>query len=114
MEEQVLEAGLDRTRIKIRGLVQNRDIKDLTVNEIKNALKNTEYKFSEHAVERIMDPRTKGVGFNTLNDIAQIFNKGRVFDAGKGEIGFSYRGLEAIVDPKTKRVITIRPEKPRR
>jgi len=47
------------------------------------------------------------------NDIVKIFNKGRKFNAGNGEVGFSFKGLEAIVNPKNNRVITFRPTKNR-
>ena len=67
-----------------------------------------------HAIKRLKDSRTKDLGFNTPNDIAKVFNKGGKFDAGNGEVGFSYNGVEAIFDPNTNRIITFRPAKGKR
>lgn len=57
--------------------------------------------------------RRLGDGFYEQRLVRKIFNDGVRFDAGNGEVGYSYRGLEAIVDPVTKRVVTFRPEKNR-
>ena len=45
-------------KIKFRGLVQNRGLKDLTHNEIFNAFAKTGYKPSSHAIMRLKHPRT--------------------------------------------------------
>ena len=39
----------------------------------------------------------------------RIFNQKGTFDAGKGDIGKYCNGLEAIINPKTGVIITIRP-----
>ena len=92
---------------------QNRNLKDLTHKDLVKTFEGTGYELSNHAIKRLKDPRTQKLGFETPNDIAKVFNKGSKFDAGRGEIGYSYNGLEAIVDPKTQRIITFRPAKKR-
>jgi len=94
-------------------LVQNRNLKDLTHKDLVKTFEDTGYELSNHAIKRLKDPRTQKLGFGTPNDIAKIFNKGSKFDAGRGENGYSYNGLEAIVDPKTQRIVTFRPAKNR-
>lgn len=99
--------------VKPRGLAQNRPLMELTHADIVKTFKGSNIELSNHAIARLKDVRTKNLGFETPNDIAKIFNKGNVFDAGRGDIGFSYNGLEAIINPSTNRVITIRPAKSR-
>ena len=94
-----------------KGLAKNRKLQDLTHQELVKTFSESGYKLSSHAIKRLKDSRTKSLGFNTPNDIAKIFGKGSKFDAGNNAIGYSYNGLEAIVNPKTGRVITIRPAK---
>jgi RHS repeat-associated protein len=99
--------------VKLKGLAQNRKLSDLTHQELIKTFEGSGYELSNHAIKRLKDPRTKKLGFETPNDIAKVFNKGSKFDAGRGEIGYGYKGLEAIVDPKTKRIVTFRPAKNR-
>jgi hypothetical protein len=94
--------------IKFKGLVNGRNVSKLTGNEIYNAFSQTGYKLSNHAIDRIKHPRTRDMGFNTLEDIAKIFNKGTKVD-DRGDVAFLLRGMKAVVDPKTLRIITIRP-----
>jgi hypothetical protein len=97
--------------IHFRGIMQNRKLKTLTHNQIYNAFEDVGLKMSNHAIERINDPRTRSHGFNTLNDIKSIFNKGQKFIDEKSNVAFYYKGVMALVDPNTKRVITITPVK---
>ena len=103
--------------VKIRGLVKNRPLSELTGNEISNAFKKSGYKLGGHlsdqghAIGRLKDPRTRNLGFNTLGDVAQIINKGTKADAGNGDVAFSYRGMELIIDPVNLEIKTIRPAK---
>jgi len=99
--------------VKPRGLAQNRNLRDLTHQDLTKVFKGSGFSLSGHAIKRLKEKRTEDLGFKTPNDIAKIFNKGKPFDAGNGEIGFSFRGLEAIVNPKTRRVVTFRPAKNR-
>ncbi len=112
-EHQLSPGAMYSEKIGLKGLAQNRPLQDLTHQEILGVFQGTGFVLSNHAVGRLKDSRTKNIGFFTPNDIAKIFNDGTRFDAGNGEIGFGYKGLEAIVDPKTNRVITFRPEKNR-
>jgi len=76
-------------------------------------ISGTGFELSNHAIARLKDTRTSNIGFETPNDIVKVFNKGERFDAGNGEIGLSYGGLEEIIDPISKRIITFRPAKNR-
>ncbi len=58
--------------LHIRGLIRNRDLSELSGNQIANAFAQTGYKLSNHAIERIKDPRHKPYGINTLADIASV------------------------------------------
>lgn len=100
--------------VNFKGLVQNRNLQDLTHQDLTKAFDGTGFTLSGHAIYRLKHSITRDLGFGNLNDISKVFNKGARFDAGRGEIGFSYRGLEAIVNPKTNNILTFRPEKPRR
>ncbi|EON91942.1 Rhs family protein [Marinobacter lipolyticus SM19] len=94
--------------LKIRGLVRNRNIDDLTGSEIANAFAQTGYKISSHAIGRIKHPRTRDLGFNTLNDIAKIINRGEKIE-DRGDVAFIYNGMKAIIIPGTMKIRTIRP-----
>ena len=112
-EHQLNPGAMYSEKIGLKGLAQNRPLQDLTHQEILDVFQGTGFVLSNHAVGRLKDSRTKNIGFFTPNDIVRVFNDGARFDAGNGEIGFGYKGLEAIVDPKSNRVITFRPEKNR-
>jgi hypothetical protein len=96
-------------RLEFRGLVKGRRLKDLTGNEISNAFSQTGYRPSSHAIMRIKHKRTGDLGFKTLDDIAKVINKGTKFDSRDGTVGFRYKGLEAIINPKSMIIITIKP-----
>jgi RHS repeat-associated protein len=100
-------------RTTFRGLVQNRRIADLTHNQIAHAFENTPYTISSHAISRLKDGRTGALGAETLNDIARILNRGEVRDAGGGDVAIQLGRLEAIVNPVTKVITTIRPYRER-
>ena len=112
-EHQLNPGNMYSERVELKGLAQNRPLQDLTHQELLNVFDGSGLVLSNHAVMRLKDSRTKNIGFSTPNDIVKIFNDGVRFDAGNGEIGYSYKGLEAIVDPMTNRVVTFRPEKNR-
>ena len=94
---------------RFRGLVQNRPLQELSHNEIVNAFENTPFTVDSHAVSRIKDPRTRALGANTLNDIARLLNNGNVVDAGGGDVAIQLGRLEAIVNPASNIITTIRP-----
>ena len=103
------KTGRKKSGVHFRGLSQNRPLRELTHADLVKAFKPTGYTLSSHAITRLKNPRTEAIGFNTLNDIKQIFNKGNRFDAGRGDIGYSYRGMEVIINPNTNNIITFRP-----
>jgi hypothetical protein len=96
-------------RVKFRGLVQNRNLADLTHADVVKAFSNTPFRLGNHAISRILSPRTAGLGGRTLNDIARLLNKGVITNAGGGDIAIQLGRLEAIVDPTTRVIQTIRP-----
>ncbi|KAE9651715.1 hypothetical protein EJD88_18365 [Pseudomonas sp. PB105] len=98
-------------RVELKGLAQNRPLQDLTHQELMGIFGNAGIDLSNHAITRLKDSRTKNIGFETPNDIAQIFNNEIRFDAGDGTVGYGYKGLEAIVNPVTNKIITFRPAK---
>lgn len=104
----------------IKGLVGNRPLRELTHNEIYNAFRKAGIDLSNHAIKRLKDIRTKNLGFITPNDIMKIFNKGTqetvkktIQRNGKEIVEKSvdnvYKGMRVVSDPKTGRVITIKP-----
>ncbi|MET3022035.1 DUF6443 domain-containing protein [Flavobacterium hydatis] len=97
--------------LKFKGLIQNMPLRGLTHQQLVKAFGASGFSLSGHAIKRLKDIRTSNLGFNTLNDIKQIFNKGVSFDAGSGSIGKSYKGLEVIWNAETKIIVTIRPAK---
>lgn len=90
-------------------MVGNRPLSQLTYNQIYNAFKKLGIKLRNHAISRLKDIRTAKLVFKTPNDIMRIFNQKGTFDAGIGDVGKSCNGLEAIINPKTGVIITIRP-----
>ena len=89
-------------------MVGNRPLSQLTHNQIYNAFKKVGIKLRNHAIPRLKDIRTAKLGFKTPNDIMRIFNQKGTFDAEKGDVGKYRNGLEAIINPKTDVIITIR------
>uniref|UniRef100_UPI0024A7176A polymorphic toxin-type HINT domain-containing protein n=1 Tax=Pelagibius sp. Alg239-R121 TaxID=2993448 RepID=UPI0024A7176A len=98
------------TSVSFKGLAKNRALGSLTDAELNKAFNGTGYSLSGHALKRLRDPRLQGYGFNTLSDVSQVFNKGAPYAAERGAVGRVYRGIAVVMDPKTKRIITIRPE----
>ena len=103
--------GGNNSILKFRGLIQNLSLRGLTHQQLVRAFEGTGFTLSSHAIKRLKDIRTSNLGFNTLNDIKQIFNKGASFDAGSGAVGKTYKGLEVIWNAETKVIITVRPAK---
>ena len=100
-------------RVELKGLAQNRPLQDLTHQELLGIFGTAGIDLSNHAITRLKDSRTKNIGFETPNDIAKIFNDGTKFDAGNGAVGYGYKGLEVIINPVTKKIVTFRPAKNR-
>lgn len=94
---------------KLRGLIQNRPLRELTHHEIYQAFLNTPFKPTNHAIMRFKDIRTKKIGVNTLNDIAAILNKGIIDDAERGLVSVARWGAETVIDPISKRIVTFKP-----
>ena len=105
----LLFARVAGRKVSFKGLVQNRNLRELTHNQIYDAFRSTPFTLTSHAVKRLKDIRTKNLGFRTLNDIKNIFTKGVISNSRGGTIKYTYRGLEAVVNPKTGKVITIKP-----
>jgi RHS repeat-associated protein len=95
--------------IRIRGLVQNRPLQQLTHAELITAFEGTGYTLSGHAVMRLGDPRISPFGFHTPNDIARILNKGELVEAGNGAMARVLNGVGVVFDPQTKNILTITP-----
>ncbi|MBT3011097.1 MAG: putative Ig domain-containing protein [Candidatus Thiodiazotropha sp. (ex Lucina pensylvanica)] len=95
-------------KVHIRGLIRNRDLSELSGNQIANAFAQTGYKLSNHAIQRIKDPRHKAYGINTLADVARIINKGDKV-ADRDDVAFLLNGMKVIVIPKMLKIRTIRP-----
>ena len=96
-------------KTKLRGLNQNRPLSELTDTDIRKTFKDSPFTLTNHAISRILDPRTRGLGARTPNDIAGVLNNGTISDAGRGLISIRRDGLEAIVNAGTKTVVTIKP-----
>ncbi|MEW8150669.1 MAG: polymorphic toxin-type HINT domain-containing protein [Candidatus Thiodiazotropha endolucinida] len=95
-------------KVHIRGLIRNRNLSELSGNQIANAFAQTGYKLSDHAIQRIKDPRHKPYGVNTLADVARIINRGEKV-ADRDDVAFLLNGMKVIVIPKTMKIRTIRP-----
>jgi hypothetical protein len=96
-------------RTSFRGLVQNRKLAELTGSEIANAFVGSGFTVSSHAISRLKDPRTAALGVENLNDVARLLNRGKVVNAGGGDVAIQLGRLEAIVNPETRVIETIRP-----
>jgi hypothetical protein len=96
--------------LQFRGLVQNRPLRDLTHQEIMDAFEGTPYRASDHLVLRLKDIRTENLGVRTLNDFASYVNNGVIGPAHSDRISITYRGLQTIVDPPSRTIVTFRPE----
>jgi RHS repeat-associated protein len=94
---------------EFRGLVQNRALAGLTDAEVRAAFEGTPYALSNHAISRLLDPRTANLGIGTLNDVAGVLNKGVVGNAGGGLISIVRGNFGAIIDPTTNAIVTFRP-----
>lgn len=99
-------------KIVFKGLVKNMAIKSLTTHQIRNAFrKSTDFKLSNHTLERFQESRTKNMGVKTLDDFSKIINQGNMLDAGDRAIGYHYKGMEVIFNPATNVIMTVRPRK---
>ncbi len=103
--------GSGSNLMKFKGLVQNLRLRTLTHHQLVKAFKGTGLKLSGHAITRLKHPRLQSLGVNTLNDFKQIINKGSQFKAAGGAVGYSHKGVEVIINPQTKVIITVRPAK---
>jgi hypothetical protein len=95
--------------VNFRGLSQNRQLSELTDADLTSAFDGTDYNLSSHARAQIRDSRLSDLGFNTLTDVRQFFNRGATFDAGDGAVGRIYNGVSIIMDRTTRTIVTIRP-----
>jgi RHS repeat-associated protein len=96
--------------LRFRGLVQNRPLRELTDQEIRDAFEGSPYTLSNHAISRLKDPRTEAVGIRTLNDVANVINNGDIA-AGQGTAVTLTRGrFEAVIDARTRNIITFKPD----
>jgi RHS repeat-associated protein len=92
-----------------RGLVQNRALAELSDAEVRAAFQGAPYALTNHAVSRLLDPRTGNLGIRTLNDVAGVLNKGVVDNAGGGLISIVRGDFGAIINPTTKAIVTFKP-----
>ncbi|GIW83448.1 MAG: hypothetical protein KatS3mg105_5255 [Gemmatales bacterium] len=94
---------------KFRGASCIDGLREATHADIVNAFKGTGYTPSNHFITRLKDVRTDRLGIRTFKDVETIFRKGSVFDADDGAVAIVHNGMAIIVDPATKRLITLRP-----
>jgi hypothetical protein len=101
--------------VKTRGAIWNRSLSEVSDQQLFNAFRRNGYKFGgpswdiNHALKRVREPgRTSKQGINTPRDLANIINNGRRYNAGGGDVAFSYKGMELIVDPKRLVITTLR------
>lgn len=92
-----------------KGLAQNRPLRELTDTQIRAAFKGTPFTPSNHAISRLLNPRTPSVGIGTLSDVAGVLNKGTVSSAGGGLVSITRGGFQAIVNPVTNVIVTFKP-----
>ncbi|MGE5603662.1 MAG: hypothetical protein ACM30E_11465, partial [Nitrososphaerales archaeon] len=96
--------------VEFRGLVQNRPLRELTHHEIYDAFRTTGFTPSNHTIMRLKDIRTANLGVNTLNDVARYMNRGIIQEAGNGLIAIEHQGMQMIVNPETRVLVTFRPQ----
>jgi len=83
---------------RFTGLVQNRQMSELTQTQIRNAFRSTPFAPTDHAISRMQNQRTQNLGVRTLNNLANTLNKGVVGPARDGRVSISRDGIQAIVD----------------
>ena len=100
-------------QVNIRRRLKDIPLSQLTTKDIKDVFTpgSAKFKWSQHAKERLKDLRTGKHGANTLKDIENIFNKGKVMNnpGRKGTVKIRYNRLEVIVNQNTRKIITIKP-----
>jgi len=92
----------------IKGLIQNRPLRELTHNELYKAFKDAGIDLCSHAIMRLKHPRTLAQGFKTPNDILKIFNYGTKTVTDRA-IEMTYKDLTVVISKETGRIITITP-----
>jgi RHS repeat-associated protein len=97
-------------KVVVKGLAQNRPLRQLTAAEIRKAFAESGYSLTNHAIKRLKDPRTDALGIRTLNDVKQLLNNGTISPADGGKIAIEYGRLKAIVEPITKTIVTLSPK----
>lgn len=95
--------------VSFRGLVRNRSLAGLTDTEVRDAFSGTPFVPSNHAISRLLDPRTRRLGVNTLGDVEGLLNRGTVSEAGRGLVSIRRGDFEAIVNPETNVIVTFKP-----
>ena len=95
--------------VRFRGLVQNRQLRQLTHQEIYNAFRNTPFTPSSHAIMRLKHVRTERLGMTTLNDVASHLNRGIIQNADRGVIAIERGNFRFIINPETNIIVTISP-----
>jgi len=76
------------------------------------AKRTSEQEYALHAIE----PRrhaaeecpAEAIGFETVNDVVQVFNKG-VIQESRDAVSIEYRTMKAVVDSETGFIITFSP-----
>ena len=95
--------------VTFSGLNQNRFLGELTDADFRNAFKNSDYILGGHSLKRLRDPRLQEFGFNSLNDLKRIIDNGVIRSADDGAVAKILDGVAIIINPDTKKIITITP-----
>ena len=99
----------DFGHVKFRGLVRNRNLTDLTDNQLSNAFRAISLDPSTHFIQRLKDPRATERGVRTLAHVERIFNKGVFIDQGDGTAALLLDRMAIIYNLDTKKLITLTP-----
>ena len=78
---------------------------------IRKALSKSPFIWSKHTIKRLSERRTKKLGINTPQDVINVLNNGRIYDAKGGSIAIQSltNRIEVIVDVGSRTVTTVRP-----
>ncbi len=94
---------------RFRGAVRIDGLREATHADIVKAFEGGGVSLSNHFITRLKDSRLEKLGMRTFNDLESVLRHGVIEDADDGAIAIVRNGIAIIMDPATKRLITIRP-----